>query len=222
MIETQTGYQRRRTRAPNRRDGASGEARRGPQSDRASAGRHALIRGQGISLDPGELDLWAHAITRNDAWILCGPDIASLRFGLRLGVRDRLVSLEGLLEAHQAETSELRLGARAEGALRQDQDDRRPRVADNGSRERVRTAARRWSAARNPRAHVHLQAGRRHRRDGPRRHRLSDQQAQERSSLLCRRRVCLSGAAGAHLRARVLRSARSLRRRCSRLRSPSR
>ena len=58
----------------------------------------ALIRGLGISLDPGELELWAHAISRKDAWILCGPDKASLRFGVRMGFRDRLVSLERLLE----------------------------------------------------------------------------------------------------------------------------
>ena len=31
------------------------------------------------------------------AWILCGPDRASLRFGIRLGYRDRLVALERLL-----------------------------------------------------------------------------------------------------------------------------
>jgi hypothetical protein len=48
-------------------------------------------------LDAGELMLWAHALTRNDAWILCGPDKASLRVGIRLGFRERLVSLERLL-----------------------------------------------------------------------------------------------------------------------------
>jgi hypothetical protein len=31
--------------------------------------------------------------------VLCGPDKASLRFGIRLGFRDRLVALEWLLEA---------------------------------------------------------------------------------------------------------------------------
>jgi hypothetical protein len=49
-------------------------------------------------LDAGELMLWAHALTRTDAWVLCGPDKASLRVGLRLGLRERLVSLERLLE----------------------------------------------------------------------------------------------------------------------------
>lgn len=48
-------------------------------------------------LDDGERALWAHAISRKDAWVLCGPDKASLRFGIRLGLRDRLVSLERLL-----------------------------------------------------------------------------------------------------------------------------
>jgi hypothetical protein len=52
-----------------------------------------------IVLDPGELALWAHAVTRNDDWILCGPDKASLRFGVRLGFRERLVALGSLLDA---------------------------------------------------------------------------------------------------------------------------
>jgi predicted nucleic acid-binding protein len=47
-------------------------------------------------LDAGERDLWAHALTRSDAWVLCGPDAASLRVGIRLGFRDRLVSLEAV------------------------------------------------------------------------------------------------------------------------------
>jgi hypothetical protein len=48
-------------------------------------------------LDAGELMLWAHALGRPDAWVLCGPDKASLRVGIRLGFKDRLVALEGLL-----------------------------------------------------------------------------------------------------------------------------
>ena len=48
-------------------------------------------------LDAGEQMLWAHALSRSDAWVLCGPDKASLRVGIRLGFRDRLVSLERLL-----------------------------------------------------------------------------------------------------------------------------
>ena len=35
---------------------------------------------------------------RHDAWILCGPDRASLRCGVRLGFRERLVSLERFLD----------------------------------------------------------------------------------------------------------------------------
>jgi hypothetical protein len=58
----------------------------------------AIVRDEGISfLDVGERSLWAHALTRTDAWVLCGPDRASLRFGVRLGFRDRLVALERLL-----------------------------------------------------------------------------------------------------------------------------
>ena len=48
-------------------------------------------------LDAGEQMLWTHALTRSDAWVFCGPDKASLRLGIRLGFRERLVSLERLL-----------------------------------------------------------------------------------------------------------------------------
>ena len=56
----------------------------------------ALRKGS-IALDDGEDALWAHALGRNDTWLLCGPDRASLRCGVRLGQRERLVSLEDLL-----------------------------------------------------------------------------------------------------------------------------
>lgn len=49
------------------------------------------------SLDLGERDLWAHIVSRADDWTFCGPDIASLKFGIRIGYRDRLVALERIL-----------------------------------------------------------------------------------------------------------------------------
>lgn len=57
----------------------------------------ATLAGKGPHLDEGELDLWAHALTRADVWVLCGPDAASMRFGFLRGHRERLVSLESLL-----------------------------------------------------------------------------------------------------------------------------
>jgi hypothetical protein len=56
------------------------------------------VRTQGIALDPGERDLWANALGRKPGWILCGPDKASLRAAVRLGLAEKLVSLEELLE----------------------------------------------------------------------------------------------------------------------------
>lgn len=53
----------------------------------------------GMMLDEGERELWAHALPREDAWILCGPDRASMRFGYEQKKRERLVSLGGLLRA---------------------------------------------------------------------------------------------------------------------------
>lgn len=56
-----------------------------------------MLKG-GAVLDKGERDLWAHALGRNDTWILCGPDRASMRFGYEQKQRDRLVSLGSLLK----------------------------------------------------------------------------------------------------------------------------
>ncbi len=88
VTETQTGFQRRRPeqqidaaharRIARRRSIQVGDAERA-----AVAVRESMFS----SLDVGERSLWAHALTRNDAWVLCGPDKASLRFGVRLGLR---------------------------------------------------------------------------------------------------------------------------------------
>lgn len=98
MTETQTGYQRRR----------SEQSIDAPELRASLAAVHAVgdmelavvaVRGPDIALDVGERSLWAHALTRGDAWVLCGPDKASLRFGVRLGFRERLVALQELLDA---------------------------------------------------------------------------------------------------------------------------
>jgi hypothetical protein len=96
VTETQTGYQRRRPEETI--DVAA--LRKGLKAvhvitdiERANV----LLNAQGIALDIGEQSLWAHALTRKDAWLLCGPDKASLRFGVRMKCRDRLISLERLL-----------------------------------------------------------------------------------------------------------------------------
>lgn len=97
VTETQTGFQRRRP-----------EQRIDAQELRASlTAVHAVtdleragfaMRISDIALDRGEESLWAHVLSRYDAWMLCGPDKASLRCGIRLGLRERLVSLERLLD----------------------------------------------------------------------------------------------------------------------------
>jgi hypothetical protein len=97
ITETQTGYQRR-----NPAQQIDGAALRASLAAVHTVGDPELARvavsATDIALDIGERSLWAHALTRSDAWVLCGPDKASLRFGVRLGFRERLVALEGLLE----------------------------------------------------------------------------------------------------------------------------
>jgi predicted nucleic acid-binding protein len=96
-IETQTGLQRRR---PEQQIDAQvlRQTFKAVHSVSDAGRASALLRDDQMRfLDAGEQMLWAHAITRSDAWVVCGPDRASLRLGLRLGLRDRLVSLERLL-----------------------------------------------------------------------------------------------------------------------------
>jgi hypothetical protein len=109
VTETQTGFQRRR---PEQRVDAAVLRQSLAQVHNVSAAQlaAAIVRDESISfLDVGERSLWAHALTRTDAWVLCGPDRASLRFGIRLGSRDRLFALERLLSD---------VGHRPRGALR--------------------------------------------------------------------------------------------------------
>ena len=96
VTETQTGFQLRRKEeaidAGELRDSLAA-VHTVSVHERAEL---ALRKGN-IALDEGERALWAHALRRTDAWLLCGPDKASLRCGVRLGHRERLVSLEDLL-----------------------------------------------------------------------------------------------------------------------------
>ena len=97
FVETQTGFQRRQ---PEERIDSDELARtlKAVHAVQDAERAEAMTRDQTIArLDAGERALWAHAISREDAWVLCGPDKASLRIGIRLGLRDRLVSLERLL-----------------------------------------------------------------------------------------------------------------------------
>lgn len=97
VMETQTGYQRRRPEQQielaELQASLAAIHKVGDRERAAGVVRDELF----TRLDIGEQSLWAHALTRADAWVLCGPDKASLRFGVRLGLRDRLVALEALL-----------------------------------------------------------------------------------------------------------------------------
>ena len=106
VVETQTGFQRRRREQRidewELRTSFAAVHSIGDQERAVAA-----TRAPDIFLDVGEASLWAHALTRTDAWVLCGPDKASLRFGVRLGHWERLVPLESLLDeiGHKARIS---------------------------------------------------------------------------------------------------------------------
>ena len=97
VTETQTGFQRRqpehRIAQAKLRDRLAGVHAVGERERAVLA-----IRAGEIALDRGEASLWAHALGCGDDWVLCGPDKAGLRCGVRLGCRERLVSLEGPLD----------------------------------------------------------------------------------------------------------------------------
>ena len=97
VTETQTGLQRR---SPERRIDEK-ELRDSLNAVHSVGYRERAelsVRVTDIALDAGEASLWTHALSRDDDWVLCGPDRASLRCGVRLGFRERLVALEGLLD----------------------------------------------------------------------------------------------------------------------------
>ena len=97
VTETQTGFQRRRPEQSIAADKLRASlAAVHAVTDRERA--ELALRVQDIALDMGEESLWAHALGRSDRWVLCGPDKASLRCGIRLGFRERLVSLQELLD----------------------------------------------------------------------------------------------------------------------------
>jgi hypothetical protein len=106
--ETQTGFQRRRPEQqidPAKLDESLSAVHEVTDVLRAAA---MLSDSLYASLDAGEQHLWAHALGRDDGWILCGPDKASLRFGIRAGFRDRLISLEKLLKDAGSKPKNLR------------------------------------------------------------------------------------------------------------------
>src|SRR6516165_6123858 len=96
-IETQTGLQRRRVEQQIERSVLRETLKAVHQVSEIEKARALLQDDLVRFLDAGELMLWAHALKRPDAWVLCGPDKASLRVSIRLGFKDRLVALEGLL-----------------------------------------------------------------------------------------------------------------------------
>ena len=97
VIETQTGYQNRRTEQTVDQSILLASLANPPHRVTDSQYAALAVRVPEIHLDPGERALWAHALMRTDTWVLCGPDKASMRCGVRLGQRDRIVALETLL-----------------------------------------------------------------------------------------------------------------------------
>ena len=97
VTETQTGFQlRRKEQKIDARSLKGSLAAVYPVSERELV--ELQFRAADIALDMGERSLWAHALGRDDKWFLCGPDRASLRCGVRLGFRERIMSLEELLQ----------------------------------------------------------------------------------------------------------------------------
>jgi hypothetical protein len=98
VMETQTGFQNRRTEQTVDRKVLLSSLSIPPHRVTDLQLAALTLSVPDVQLDPGERSLWAHALTRADLWVLCGPDKASLRVGVRLGLRDRMIALETLLD----------------------------------------------------------------------------------------------------------------------------
>lgn len=96
VTETQTGFQKRRVEDRIDELTLRQSLKAVHAVDDLARARVAILAAD-LAVDRGELSLWAHALSRQDRWVLCGPDRASLRLGIRLGFRERLASLEQLL-----------------------------------------------------------------------------------------------------------------------------
>ncbi len=64
-----------------------------PTDDQIAA---VLANPKSAALDDGERDLMAHALSRAEPpqWLVCSPDLASIKFAVDIGLGDRLTSLE--------------------------------------------------------------------------------------------------------------------------------
>ncbi|TWB25633.1 hypothetical protein [Nitrospirillum bahiense] len=98
VIETQTGAQNRRPEQRIEEAALRGDFRAIHEVGAIDRANAVLSHPSIAFLDAGEQALWCHALTRTDVWVLCGPDKASLRLGLALGLGGRLVALETLLD----------------------------------------------------------------------------------------------------------------------------
>jgi hypothetical protein len=99
VIETQTGYQGRSPEQQIDEAALTATLKAIHKVSPLESASAVLREPSHAMLDLGEKDLWAHALARPDAWVLCGPDKASLNFGLKVGMRDRMIALETLLTA---------------------------------------------------------------------------------------------------------------------------
>ena len=92
VTETLTGFQRRRPE--HRTDQAELRDRLARVHAVGERERAVLaVRTGDIALDRGEASLWAHALSRGDDWVLCGPDKASLQ---RPSLLDQAIDLAGM------------------------------------------------------------------------------------------------------------------------------
>ena len=106
QVETHTGFQRRDpAQAIDQAELRASLKAVHPVSRAQEVALKLMLMELEIDLDAGEFALWAHLLDRQGDWRLCGPDRASMKFGVKAGRRDRMVSLEALLaDAGMAKT----------------------------------------------------------------------------------------------------------------------
>lgn len=96
--ETQTGYQNRK---PEQTIGSGQLKETLHQIATVSDTERANLQVQyvnAVSLDIGERELLAHALTREDKFLVASPDTAALRAAMALKLGDSMISLEEMIE----------------------------------------------------------------------------------------------------------------------------
>jgi hypothetical protein len=107
--ETQTGFHLRPPEGTIPRESLQSALSQIAEVSKIEVATIELRLPTGPYLDDGEKHLLAHALTRTDSYLLCGPDRAMIRAAVKLNLSEKLVSLAQLAAEANVGTRQLKL-----------------------------------------------------------------------------------------------------------------